>query len=186
MVANLNEAVGSSVTVKRQEGHGSGFIISEEGHIITNYHVVVGAEELTIIMNDGSKYPAEILRVSKVSDLALVKIEQNGLLPFSIGNQETYDIGSDVFAVGTPNTEDLSQTVSKGIISGIRKTELGSVVIQTDASVNSGNSGGALITPEGTVLGIVTAKLSGFGVEGVSFSIPSTEISERLKVTQHQ
>lgn len=84
--------------------------------------------------------------------------------------------------MGTPTAEDLSQTISKGIISGIRKTDGDKKLIQTDASINAGNSGGAIIDKDGLVIGVVSSKLKGFGIEGVAFGIPSYEIFERLKI----
>ncbi len=182
-VSNLPEAVQASVTIKGKNGHGSGFAVSSEGHIITNYHVVSDTTELRAIMNNGSEYPVEVVRVSKVHDLALLKVDTTDLIPFRIGKASDIELAMDIYTVGTPTAEDLFQTITKGIISGIRDTEGGTKLLQTDASINSGNSGGALVTRDGLVLGVVSSKLRGFGVEGVAFGIPAYEITEKLNIS---
>jgi len=182
-VSNIAEAVSSSVTVKFEGGHGSGFFISENGYLITNYHVVSGEKELTIILNDESEYKAEVVRFSKINDLALLKVDTKGLIPLKISSNKDIELATEIYAIGTPTVEELSQTISKGIISGIRKTDKNTKIIQTDASINAGNSGGAIVTKEGLVLGVVSSKLSGFGIEGVAFGIPAYEILEKLKIS---
>lgn len=181
-VANLNQAIKSSVTVKNNQGHGSGFVVSNTGHIVTNYHVVANKKKLVIVFNNEKQYEAKVLRTSKIYDLALLKIDAKGLLPFKISTDKNFEIAQDIYAVGTPGSEDLSQTVSKGIISGLRKGDGDIKLIQTDASINPGNSGGAIVTKQGVVLGVVSSKLKGFGIEGVAFGIPAYEIFDRLKV----
>lgn len=182
-VSSLSQAVKSSVTIKLNNGHGSGFVISEDGYIITNYHVVSDTDDAKVILNDGSEYDFDVVRVSKIYDLALLKIDADNLTPFKISSTKDIEIATDVYAVGTPSAQDLSQTVSKGIISGIRNTDNGSKLIQTDASINSGNSGGAIVTKDGVVLGVVSSKLKGFGIEGVAFGIPSYELLDKLKIS---
>jgi len=181
-VTNLSEAVNSSLTIKTKKGHGSGFLISSEGYIITNYHVVSDPENLEVVFNDSKKIKAEVVRVSKIHDLALLKIEATDLVPFRLSTERVFNIADEVFAVGTPTAEDLSQTVSRGIISGIRTLEGNSKLIQTDASINPGNSGGAIVNRSGLVQGVVSSKLSGFGIEGVAFGIPAYEIFDKLKI----
>ena len=182
-VSTLGEAIQSSVTVKTKDGHGSGFVVSEDGYIITNYHVVAGNQDnLKIKLNNEEEHEAKVVRVNKNTDLALLKIEKKGFIPFQLNKSKDIEIGKDIYAVGTPTAEDLSQTVSKGIISGVRKADGDSKLIQTDASVNGGNSGGALITKEGLVLGVVRSKLIGAGIEGVAFGIPAYEVLEQLKI----
>ncbi|WP_162342907.1 S1C family serine protease [Cyclobacterium salsum] len=182
-VSNLNDAVKSSMTIKHENGHGSGFLISESGHIITNYHVVSNQENIQAIFEDHSIHDVEIIRVSKVHDLALLKIKDcEGMLPFQISSSKDISIAEEVYALGTPSAEDLSQTISRGIISGLRSIDGDAKLIQTDASINGGNSGGALVDKNGTVLGVVSAKLTGPGIEGVAFGIPSYEIFDRLKI----
>lgn len=181
-VSSLSEAIESSVTVKSDNSHGSGFFVSSEGHIVTNYHVISQKEDIHVVLNDQTKLDAKVVRVSKIHDLALLKIEKQGTTPFKISNSEDIPLAADIFAVGTPTAEDLSQTVSKGIISGFRETDQGSELIQIDASINSGNSGGAIINKEGLVLGVVSSKIFGYGIEGIAFGIPSYEIYNRLKI----
>lgn len=178
---NINEATASSVTVKNGKGHGSGFIISSEGHVVTNYHVVADTSNL-MVKHGETMYKAKILRINKKSDLALLKINpKKTFIPIKIASSNP-KLGADVYAIGTPRKEKLSQTISKGIVSGIRKTGHGNNLIQTDASVNAGNSGGVLATENGQAVGVVTAKLVGIGVEGVAFGIPAHEILDKLKL----
>lgn len=183
-VESLSDAIKSAVTLRNDKGHGSGFIISDSGHIITNYHVVSKLQEDggEVVLNDGSKFDFEVIRTSKIHDLALVKIDTFGFKAFKILPTEEIEIAATVYALGTPSSEDLNQTISKGIISGIRNTGENSKLIQTDASINSGNSGGALLTPKGEVVGVVSSKLKGFGVEGVAFGIPAYQILKALKI----
>jgi len=186
--ADLNDAVKASVTVKLEEQHGSGFLISPAGHIITNYHVISEdgelAESIKIVDNSKNEYEVEVVRVSKIHDLALLKLTNPpaDIKPLKISKSTEIMIASDIFAVGTPKAEDLSQTISKGIISGIRETDQGSKLIQIDASINSGNSGGAIVNKSASVIGVVSSKLFGFGVEGVAFGIPAYDLFERLKI----
>lgn len=183
-VSSLSDAVKSSVTVKTKDGHGSGFFVSEDGYIITNFHVIVAAEDLKVIMNDKTEYDVKVVRSSKVHDLALLKIEISGIKGFKISPSKEIEIAADIFAVGTPTASDLSQTVTKGIISGLRKVDENSQLIQIDASINSGNSGGVISNSEGIAVGVVSSKLFGFGVEGVAFGIPAYQIIEKLKLNQ--
>ncbi|WP_281613469.1 S1C family serine protease [Flammeovirga sp. SubArs3] len=182
-VSTMNEAINSSVTIKNEDGHGSGFIISENGYIITNYHVISDdSKPLEVVMNNGDTFTPEITRVDKVNDLALLKINAEGLIPYKISASEEIEIAKEIYAVGTPTAEDLGSTVSKGIISGIRKNKSGQKILQTDASINGGNSGGVICTKEGLALGVVSSKLRGLGIEGVAFGIPSYLIFEKLKI----
>lgn len=181
-VSSIEQAVQASVTVKTKNGHGSGFFVSENGYVVTNYHAISDSSKLEIIMSDGSKHPAKIIRFDKTSDLALLKIEKNGIVPFNFLLDTPVSMGKEIYVIGTPSAEDLSQTLTKGIISSIRKQANGSRIMQTDASINLGNSGGPLIDKEGNLLGIVNAKLVGVGVEGISFAIPADEIAKCLVI----
>jgi len=136
---------------------------------------------MEVTFNDGTKAQATVVRTSTEADLALLKVSNTGLLPLPLNTSEP-EIGIDVWAIGTPKSVELGQSVSKGILSGIRKANDVSY-LQTDVSLNGGNSGGALITKEGTVLGIVTSKLIGLGTEGVGFAISSQEVQNRLNIT---
>ncbi len=181
--AKLNELIKSSVTVKTPDGHGSGFFISKDGYVITNLHVVANQEKaVELILHDGSKVKAELVRQSDTHDLALLKTKlSTEIKPLGIFTGKESDIGEEVWAIGTPKDISLGQTVSKGIISGLR-TNNDTKYLQTDVSINSGNSGGALVAKNGEVQGIVTAKIFGAGVEGISFAIPTQYIFSDLNI----
>jgi S1-C subfamily serine protease len=181
-VVTVPEAVNAVVTVKTKEGHGSGCIISNEGWIITNYHVSGDTTQRPIVLfEDGTSDTAKVVRTNPVYDLALLKVKPVNLKPFSISCSKTIEIGKTVYAIGTPKDIELGQTVSKGIISGKRKVD-DKIFIQTDVSINAGNSGGALINEDGALIGIVNAKFVGIGIEGIGFAIPSYYIPEALKI----
>jgi S1-C subfamily serine protease len=182
-VSNMQDAVKASVTIKPVKGHGSGFFITSDGYIITNYHVVSDTGAIKVITNDEKTYDAKIVRVSKVHDLALLKINIENVLPFQLNASKEIEIASEIYAIGTPSAEDLSQTVSKGIISSTRKIDDKTKLIQTDVSVNAGNSGGVLTNKSGLALGVVTSKLQGIGIEGVAFAIPAYLIFDALKIS---
>ncbi len=177
----VNDMLRSTVSVKVSDGHGSGVIISSDGYIVTNYHVIAGTKEIEIIFNDGSKAAGEIVRRNPDADLALIKVKKDSLRPLLISEKTEPEIGIEVWAIGTPKSLELGQSVSKGIISGIRKANEMSY-LQTDVKINPGNSGGPLVSKDGTVLGIITSKLMGFGTEGVGFAIMSPEILSKLKL----
>lgn len=184
-VTTLPESIKSSVTIFRgdDKGHGSGFIVSNDGYIVTNYHVVArSGDSLSVMLSNGEKHKGVVVRESKVYDLALVKIEKDSLRPIKISAKDI-EIAEDVYAVGTPTAEDLGQTITKGIVSARRKRDGGTELIQTDASVNAGNSGGALLNKEGVVIGVVSSKVNGIGIEGIAFGIPSKTLFEKLKLT---
>jgi serine protease Do len=178
----LKNAQASTVSITTKKGHGSGCMISSKGHVLTNYHVIAGQKDIDVILNNGEKLKATFIRASEDGDLALLLLDNppQTLSFFKLPEKETYDLGDEVFAIGTPQSLELSQTLSKGIISGFRKLPDNSQLIQTDVSVNPGNSGGALVNKQGELLGIVNSKLMGFGVEGISFCIPATQINRIL------
>ncbi len=177
----LNTFLKSAVTVKVDKGHGSGFVIADEGYIITNYHVVAGTKTVEVIFNDGSKVSAAIIRTSPVADLALLKVDKRGLQPLCINELKAPEGGTEVWAIGTPISLELGQSVAKGVVSG---TQLRSDVnyIQTDAKINPGNSGGALINKDGVVQGVVVSSIVGGGTEGINFAIQAVEIFEKLHI----
>lgn len=182
IISNLDEAIEATVTVQVKEGHGSGFKVSSDGHIITNFHVVANSkDDITVITKDNQRFKAKIIRQNEELDLALIKIDSKFEKHFAIPQDANYSTGQDVFVVGTPQTIELGQTITKGIISGSRVNE-GTKLIQTDASINGGNSGGPMISTDGKLIGIVNAKLSGFGVEGIGFAIPAALIKEALSI----
>lgn len=180
--SSLNEVVKSSVTIKNSKGHGSGFFITKEGYVITNYHVIKDNEVYTVITNEGKEYDAKVVRTSRERDLALLKINTTKpILPINVSLDEEIELAQDIYVVGTPTSQDLSQTISRGIVSGIRKKD-DLKLIQTDASINSGNSGGPIVNKSGELIGVVSSKLKGFGIEGVAFGIPAYEILDVLNL----
>lgn len=161
-------------------GTGSGFILDQQGHVVTNYHVVKGAESLIITMYDGSNYRADVIGHDADLDLAVLKFDPQGrkLDTITLGDSDTLQIGQRVLALGNPF--GLEGTLTAGIVSGLRRpmrTESGFIIrnlIQSDAAINPGNSGGPLLNSSGQLVGINVMILSPSGGSvGISFSIPS-------------
>lgn len=161
----------------RRQGLGSGVIVSSDGHILTNHHVVDGALEIIVELTDNRTFPAKLVGSDPPSDLAVLKVEANGLPVLSLGNSDQVRVGDVVLAVGNPL--GIGQTVTSGIISAKgRSTGLsdGSFedFLQTDAAINRGNSGGALVNTSGELIGINSQILSPSGGNiGIGFAIPS-------------
>ena len=170
------------VTVLTKDGFGSGFIISQDGYIVTNYHVAEGQKNnIQVKLNSNIKLKATVVKSNEDYDLLLLKIDADELKPLPFGKSADMETGDDVYAIGTPLETSLGQTITKGIVSGFREIN-GSTFIQTDVSINSGNSGGPLINDRGEVIGVTTMKLSGRGVEGIGFCIPSKTVLEMLNI----
>ena len=170
------------VKVITKDGFGSGFIVSQDGYIVTNYHVADGQKNnIQVKMNSNIKLKATVVKSNEEYDLLLLKIDVDELKPLYIGKSEDMETGDDVYAIGTPLETSLGQSITKGIISGVR--EIGGMnYLQTDVSINSGNSGGPLINDKGEVIGVTTMKLSGKGIEGIGFCIPSKTVLEMLNI----
>jgi serine protease Do len=177
----INRAIESVVTIKSEHGFGSGVIISDYGYIITNFHVITKEHFIDVILFNGITLKAKVLVVNQDHDLVLLQIEGSGFRPLPISFSEKLPIGGEVFAIGTPANLNLSQSVTKGIISGIRKLKEREY-IQTDVKVNPGNSGGPLINSNGEILGIVTVKTVGIEFEGLAFCIPINVVLEKLGI----
>ncbi len=157
---------------RKEQSLGSGFIISKDGYIVTNHHVIKSADQIKVILHDKTEHDAEIVGTDPMTDLALIKVDAKDLHPLKFGKSSEADIGSWVVAIGSPF--GLEQTVTAGIISAKGRI-IGSGpyddFIQTDASINPGNSGGPLLNLDGEVIGINTAIVrSG---QGIGFAIPS-------------
>ena len=177
---------------------GSGIIISEDGYILTNNHIVATsssesyyevseATKVTVtLFNDETEYEAKIIGKDEQTDLAVIKIEKSGLSKAEFADSDSIKVGEFAMAVGNPL--GMQSSVTCGIISAVNREVTDSegkkfTLIQTDASINSGNSGGALVNSEGKVIGINTLKLSGTGIEGMGFAIPinsTTDITSQL------
>ena len=176
----IAECLKSVLTIKTDQGHGSGFIISAEGYIVTNYHVVNGAKEINAIFDGGFSLPATVYSYDENNDLALLKIQGGGFKALPIGNSDSLIVGTDVVAMGTPASLDLSQTVTKGMVSSKRDID-GHEYLQTDVSVNPGNSGGPLLNMKGQVSGIISRGIR--TAQGLNFAIPSNVLMSILKIT---
>jgi serine protease DegQ len=160
---------------EQQSGLGSGVIVSPNGYVLTNNHVVEGADEIEVTLNDGRKAKAKIIGTDPDTDLAVLKIELDKLPVIVLGSVESMQVGDQVLAIGNPF--GLGQTVSAGIVSALGRNQLGintfENFIQTDAAINPGNSGGALVDVNGNLLGINTAIYSRSGGSmGIGFAIP--------------
>lgn len=177
----LKSCITGVVTIESTEGLGSGFIISSNGYLLTNYHVIGNAEKLNVKLNASFKLGAEVVKTNKDFDLALLKVDAEDMHALSMGNSDSTSLADDVYAIGTPLESNLGQTITKGIISGYR--EFNEIkYIQTDVSINPGNSGGPLLNEKGEVIGITTMKLAGKGIEGIGFCIPSNVAIEMLNI----
>lgn len=156
-------------------GSGSGVIITSDGYIVTNNHVVEGGQNIRVCLQDGSEYEATLIGTDSYSDLAVIKIDATGLPAATLGASSNMTVGDPVFAIGNP-LGVLSSSVSQGIISGLDRTinvdGHNMTLMQTDAAVNPGNSGGGLFNANGELIGIVNAKSYGLDVEGIGFAIP--------------
>ena len=157
---------------------GSGIIMSEDGYIITNAHVVEGATSLKVMTSDGETYEAQLIGSDTVTDLAVVKINATGLTAAEFGSSEDLPVADKVMAIGNPGGHELSSSVTIGYVSALNRAIANNTTgytmeyIQTDAAINPGNSGGALINEYGQVVGINSAKISATGYEGLGFAIP--------------
>lgn len=152
---------------------GTGVVYKSNGFIITNAHVVSDMESIVVVLTNGKSYHARLKAIDEISDLALIKIDKGGLTPAKFGSISDVAVGEQVIAIGTPLSFSLRNSATKGIVSGINRTADGEYrFIQSDAAINGGNSGGPLVNMRGEVIGINTVKYIGFGVEGLSFSIP--------------
>lgn len=163
------------------QGAGSGVIITSEGYIVTNNHVIEGASKITVTTSDQQEYDAELVGTDPITDIAVLKIKAEGLTPATYGNSDQLSVGDMAVAIGNPLGE-LGGTVTAGIISALDR-ELAidgktMTLLQTDSSINPGNSGGGLFNGDGQLIGIVVAKSSGSDVEGLGFAIPINKAAD--------
>ena len=192
--ANVNSTVGITTSITTNywgyktsaAAAGSGFIVSENGYIVTNYHVVEDSTSITVSTYDGKSYDATLVGYDESNDLAVLKIDASGLTPVVMGDSDTLNVGDDVVAIGNPLGE-LTFSLTKGSVSALnREVTLSSDVtmnlIQTDAAINSGNSGGALFNMYGEVIGITNAKYSSSSyssaasIDNIGFAIPINSV----------
>ncbi len=171
-----------------EQGSGSGIIISEDGYVVTNQHVIQGASEISVVLNTGDEYTAKLVGADEKSDLAVLKIDAKELVAAEIGDSEAVEVGELAVAIGNPLGQEFAGSVTVGVISAVNRTMTVENVkynlIQTDAAINPGNSGGALVNQYGEVIGINSVKIASTGVEGIGFAISINEanpIIEDLK-----
>ena len=164
-------------------GSGSGVILTEDGYIATCAHVVDGAKSVKVTLNDDTSYDATIVGTDKKNDIAIIKIDAKDLTPAVVGDSETLTVGSEVIAIGNPLGE-LRGTATAGIISATNRTieveGQAMTLIQTDAAISPGNSGGGLFDATGKLIGIVNAKVSDSRAEGLGFAIPVNSVLDEI------
>lgn len=197
-VNSLLSMFGRQTQTSTATANGSGIIISDDGYILTNNHIVASsssesyyqvseATKLTVtLFNDETKYEAKIIGTDEQTDLAVIKIEKTGLSKAEFADSDNIKVGEFAMAVGNPL--GMQSSITCGVISAVNREVTDSdgkkfTLMQTDAAINSGNSGGALVNSEGKVIGINTLKLSGTGIEGMGFAIPinaTTDITSQL------
>ena len=180
---NVESVVFVKASTDRSSSLGSGFVIdAQNGYVLTNHHVVKGATTVEVTLSDKSVYKAEVVGGDEVNDVAVLKINAQGLKQVTIGNSDNLKIGYDLYVIGNP-LGDLTQTFTRGIVSGLNReitteSEFAINTFQTDAAINSGNSGGPAFDPSGAVVGIASAKYAATGVEGICFCIPINDAME--------
>ncbi len=194
--ANVNSTVGITTSVTTNywgfqttsAASGSGFIITDDGYIITNYHVIEGSDSITVSLYDGTSYVAELIGYDESNDIAVLKVDAKGLTPVVVGDSDNLNVGDSVIAIGNPLGE-LTFSLTSGAVSALdREITLSSNVtmdlIQTDCAINSGNSGGALFNLYGEVIGVTNAKYSSSNsgseasIDNIGFAIPINHIKE--------
>ena len=183
---SIPSVVSITCTFDNGSGSGTGVVLTESGYLVTNAHVVEGAKNIQVLLTDGRTLEATIVGCDTLSDLAVLYISADGLIPAEFGDSDALMVGDDVVAIGDPLGVELRGTMTNGIISAINRNIVSNgrtmTLIQTNAALNSGNSGGPLINRFGQVIGINTMKIGAFtdsaGVEGLGFAIPSVTVKE--------
>ncbi len=197
--ANVNSTVGITTEITTNywgyqttaAAAGSGFILTQDGYILTNQHVIDSARSITVTMYDGTAYDAELVGYDTANDIAVLKIDAEGLTPVVLGDSDNLNVGDDVVAIGNPLGE-LTFSLTKGAVSALNReiTLSGNNtmnLIQTDCAINSGNSGGALFNLYGEVVGITNAKYSSSGssseasIDNIGFAIPINQVYSLVK-----
>lgn len=182
---NVASVVSIEVKTYYSVGYGTGFIVSEDGYIVTNYHVVEGADSVTVTLYDESVYTADVIGYEESNDLAVIKIEPKGEIQSVIyGKSTDLKVGADVYVIGNP-LGDLTFTLTKGVVSALnRLIDTGSDYVinmfQTDAAINSGNSGGPVFDQHGFVVGIASAKYASSSIEGLCFCVPIDDVRSMI------
>ena len=168
-------------------GWGTGVVMTADGYIITNTHVLDSSDAVEVVMHDGKTYEARLVGADAISDIAVLKIEAKGLVPAQFGDSSLVQVGDEAIAIGNPLGEQFSGTMTTGIISGVSRdidyNNRTMTLLQTNAALNSGNSGGALFNIYGQVVGITNMKMMGSftsAIEGVGFAIPTVTVKQMV------
>ena len=183
---NIPSVVSITCTLNNGTGSGTGVVLSENGYLVTNAHVVDGARDIQVLLTDGRTLPARLIGADSLSDLAVLYVNAQDLTPAEFGDSAQVRVGDAVVAIGDPLGVEFRGTMTDGIVSAINRNVQTSgrtmTLIQTNAALNSGNSGGPLINCFGQVIGINTLKIGTFtddaGVEGLGFAIPSATVKQ--------
>ena len=193
VIVSTKSTVNNGFSTGEAEGMGSGFIINEEGYILTNYHVISSAKEISVTLSDKSEVSATVVNYDSEKDIAMLKLKEGTKVPAiaELGDSDEVYPGAEVIAIGTPLSKNFAQTLTKGVISGSNRnieSETGTSVnlIQTDAAINPGNSGGPLVNAKGQVIGINSMKLGTqvlgeTTIEGIGFAIPINEVKNKIE-----
>ena len=182
---NVDSVVSIEVKNSYLTGFGTGFIISEEGYIVTNYHVVEGASSIKVTLYDESVYTATLIGYEDSNDLAVIKIEPQGKIESLVyGKSSDLKVGDDVYVIGNP-LGDLTFTLTTGVVSALNRlidtgTGFNINMFQTDAAINSGNSGGPVFDKHGFVVGIASAKYASASIEGLCFCVPIDDVRSMI------
>ncbi|HCW03291.1 MAG TPA: deoxyribonuclease HsdR [Clostridium sp.] len=180
----INDGIRNGAQV--EEGIGSGFIINEQGYVLTNHHVIADASSVKVIFSNNTEAEAQVVNFDENQDLAVLKIIDGSSIPgvVELGDSDGLKVGETVIAIGNPLGKEFIGTVTSGIVSAVnRDIVINNRIlsfIQTDAAINPGNSGGPLLDTSGKVIGINTAKIGATGIEGIGFSIPINIVKGRL------
>lgn len=191
VVAISNQGLTTNIFGQTTEmaSSGTGFIVSADGYVVSNYHVVAGATTLTVMTPDGKEYSAQVVGYDDSNDISVLKIEAENLPYVTLGNSDGLVVGDQVAAIGNPLGE-LTSTLTVGCVSAMDRTintdGTSKNMLQTDAAINSGNSGGPLFNMKGEVVGITTAKYSGTSnsgatIEGIGFAIPINDVKDMIE-----
>lgn len=195
--ANVNSTVGITTSINTNyfgykttaAASGSGFIISSDGYIVTNHHVIEDATKITVTLYDGKKYEGELVGSDESNDIAVVKIDAQDLTPVKLGSSSALSVGDEVAAIGNPLGE-LTFSLTTGVVSALDRTITAEnttmSLIQTDAAINAGNSGGALFNMQGEVIGVTNAKYSSSGmgtasIDNIGFAIPIDNVKSIIE-----
>lgn len=186
VTVQVSTGVNNSYSNSAQQGIGTGFIVSKDGNIVTNYHVIEGARKVSVIFNNGKEVSAKVIAVNEKDDLAILDVDDSVEMPgiAKLAENDNLNAGQEIITIGNPLGKEFSGTVTKGIISSTSRTVSMNgeqkEFIQIDAAINPGNSGGPLINLKGEIIGVNTAKKSGENIEGMGFSIKIAKVREMI------